>query len=322
MVLIDADQRSQATVPHLSFIVQAPAGSGKTEILTQRFLRLLSQVTAPEQIIALTFTRKAASEMRERIILALQNAAANLEASSPHQQMTLEFAKEALNRSDQLQWNLLLQTNRLKICTLDALCQSINQAIPLLEKPLAFSKITDTPATDYLAASRACIQFALETPQYQEEIKTLLLHVDNRQDKLIDLFTDLLSQRDQWIKPLFQAREQDRAHFEQALICIEQQAMKNFKRSLPQALADQLIQSARELALLEDDPNSPRHLLRDWYDLEQTKPMVVTALSKLVLTGDETLRKGFDHHVGLKRGLVRTNNTIKSRQAAKNYWRN
>lgn len=90
MTLIDGEQRSLATDPGSSFIVQAPAGSGKTEILTQRYLRLLSTVTAPEQIVALTFTRKAASEMRERIVIALQQAAANHQASSPHQQKTLD----------------------------------------------------------------------------------------------------------------------------------------------------------------------------------------------------------------------------------------
>lgn len=118
-MLDDSDQRSQATNPSTSFIVQAPAGSGKTEILTQRYLRLLSTVTAPEQIVALTFTRKAASEMRERIVLALQNAANNIKANTPHQQMTLDFARAALQHDSHFQWNLLHQPNRLKIITID-----------------------------------------------------------------------------------------------------------------------------------------------------------------------------------------------------------
>ncbi|NDD55149.1 hypothetical protein EBZ39_15015 [bacterium] len=97
-MLNDSLQRQQATDPHHSYIVQAPAGSGKTEILTQRYLRLLCGVSAPEQIIALTFTRKAANEMRERILRALQLAASGVKASSPHQQQTRAWATEALAR--------------------------------------------------------------------------------------------------------------------------------------------------------------------------------------------------------------------------------
>ena len=59
----DSHLRHEALNPTASFIVQAPAGSGKTETLTQRYLNLLGHAERPEEILALTFTNKAANEM-------------------------------------------------------------------------------------------------------------------------------------------------------------------------------------------------------------------------------------------------------------------
>lgn len=302
MTLIDLEQRQKATDPTESFIVQAPAGSGKTEILTQRYLRLLSRVNSPEQIIALTFTRKAASEMRARIILALQQAACGVEAKSAHQQMTLTYAAQALKHNVHHGWHIPQHPNRLRIITIDSLCQSINQAIPLLEQQIAYAQITDKAEKHYLNAARATIQFAIDNTPYQDAIRTLLLHVDNRQEQLLNLFTDLLGQRDQWLGSLFKAREQDKETFEQALYFIEQHELNRFKKSVPYELAYQLIELAQELVHIEDNPLSPRFALQKWTHFDQTTTEIAEALCHLILGSDLNLRKSFDHHVGLKSG--------------------
>ncbi|MDP3704410.1 MAG: UvrD-helicase domain-containing protein [Legionellaceae bacterium] len=303
MTLIDGKQRAQATDTTQSYIVQAPAGSGKTEILTQRFLRLLGTVNAPEQIVALTFTRKAANEMRERILLTLQRVARGVTASSEHQQKTHEYARIALDRDQALAWNLLKQPTRLRVITIDSLCQIITRAIPLQDNHIHYAQITDTPKTLYLTAAQACLRFASEETAYHAALKTLLHHMDNRQDIVLALLSDLLAKRDQWIHPLYQARLQDKAIFEQAIAWIEHHELSRFRQGLPLELAHRLMASIRMLMSVRTDATKTTTQLHDWTTLEQLDSKLAAELASILLTSQNTLRKAFDHHIGLKRGV-------------------
>lgn len=300
-MLEDHYERLQATDPFRSFIVQAPAGSGKTELLTQRYLRLLSIVKAPEEIVALTFTRKAASEMRERIMGALEKVATGVIPSSPHQEKTFQYARAALKRSEQLGWSLIKQPGRLRIMTIDALCQLITHAIPLHENQIPYAQVTENPFTHYQAAARACFFYALSEESLQSALKNLLQHLDNRQDKLLDLLSQLLAKRDQWLPLLYLAQDQNKEKFESMLKIIEQHELERFKQSVPLECRIELYSLAKQVSYIEFDPKSPRYLLQEWSAFDKIDRSILRGLSSLLLTSTKKLRKGFDHHVGLKK---------------------
>src|SRR5436309_10454827 len=101
----DRDARLAALDIARSFIVEAPAGSGKTELLLQRFLALLARVERPEAIVAMAFTRKAAGEIRERLLVALREAEA-APRPEPNRERTLRLARAVLQRDATLGWQL------------------------------------------------------------------------------------------------------------------------------------------------------------------------------------------------------------------------
>jgi ATP-dependent helicase/nuclease subunit A len=72
VVPVDQAARSYATDPRHHVVLEASAGTGKTRVLVDRYLALLAAGVAPRHVLAITFTRKAAAEMRERIVADLQ----------------------------------------------------------------------------------------------------------------------------------------------------------------------------------------------------------------------------------------------------------
>src|SRR5258707_1298688 len=130
----DRSQRARALDPAASFIVQAPAGSGKTELLIQRCLLLLARLDPPEEIVALTFTRKAAAEMRKRVLEALAGARNDPRPDREHDARTWDLARAALEANDRHGWKLEENSARLRVQTIDALCVSLTRRMPILSR--------------------------------------------------------------------------------------------------------------------------------------------------------------------------------------------
>ena len=134
MSIVDAPQRARALDVLRSFCVTAPAGSGKTELLIQRYLALLVRVERPEQVLAITFTRKAAAEMRERVLQALCEAEAGTPCDSDHQRVTRGLAEDALVHAERGSWHIMRDISRLNIKTIDSYCAGVTRQMPVLSR--------------------------------------------------------------------------------------------------------------------------------------------------------------------------------------------
>jgi len=198
----DHAARRRALDPGRSFIVEAPAGSGKTELLTQRLLRLLDCVELPEQVLAITFTRKAAAEMRQRVVETLR--AANLPAPDvpPHRRESIELARAVLQRSARLGWSLTEQTQRLRILTIDALNMSLARQLPLLTGGVVSVRVADSADHLYRQAARRTAESIADDGPVGAALRQLLEIADNSLTTLEAWLAAALPQRDRWIREL------------------------------------------------------------------------------------------------------------------------
>ena len=206
----DQIQRDRAIDPTISCCVVAPAGSGKTSLLVQRMLALLARVSDPEQIVAITFTRKAAAEMRARMAevfeLAQTTQASEVEE---HERVTLELAKQALNNSADRGWPLPQQLERLQFMTIDSFCASLVRQMPLASRMGGVMNPAE-PASDLYRAAVLDLLHSGE-PQIHEHMSEVLAVLGNRWDSAIDWLSELLAKRDQWQLALFPGQRQQEA---------------------------------------------------------------------------------------------------------------
>ena len=207
----DQKQRMRALDHARSILVQAPAGSGKTDLLTRRFLRLLSQVDEPGQIVAITFTRAAAAEMRHRILSELEKASAGNASAQTEDEFSMSaLALRALDRSRALGWQLLDLPAQLRITTIDSFCRDLALQQPLLTELGGELAINEQPAKLYRrAARRALEKIDGNDAALRAAIEGLLLWRDNGWQEMEDLLVEMLRQRDRWMHDFVLQREPD-----------------------------------------------------------------------------------------------------------------
>jgi ATP-dependent helicase/nuclease subunit A len=196
-MIADSAARLRALDVSQSFIVQAPAGSGKTELLIQRYLKLLETVETPDAVVAITFTRKAAGEMRSRVMEALRAARHGPEPEAEHERLTFEISRQVLDRDRQLGWDLLQNPARLRIETIDALSAAITRRMPWLSRFGAMPEISERADDLYRQAARNTLSH-LENGH--PGLAYLLLHLDNDFQKARQLISQMLEKRDQWLR--------------------------------------------------------------------------------------------------------------------------
>jgi ATP-dependent exoDNAse (exonuclease V) beta subunit len=209
---------SSATPPHVpadagtrgavldctqSWLLQAPAGSGKTELLMQRYLACLATVEQPESVLAITFTRKAAAEMRNRILESLEKAARpddeEIGQRKDYEQQSLRLARAALKHSEEMGWKLLQHPGRLQVRTLDSFCEAVAQRAPFKGLLGGTAGVTDDAKPLYALAAERVVDELAAPGRLGDAVATLLRHVDNNVGRVRELLAAMLAQREQWL---------------------------------------------------------------------------------------------------------------------------
>lgn len=304
----DHDQRMQAIDVSQNVLVQAPAGSGKTDLLTRRYLALLAEgrFENPDQILAITFTRAATAEMRTRILDDLRLAAdyeASLDAGDPRQPEAsidparLALARRALARARERGWPILDQPALLQIESIDSLAMRIAHGQPLLAR--LGGQLTPSEDADALykeAARRTIRNLGGSNSMLDEALTHLLRRRDVNLSDCEDLLAQMLSVREGWEEYFPLAGEVDWEDLRFAL----EQPFRNVTHSILKTAKDLLaaegcigpeLLSLAQFAL-SNQMDSPLAPLATLTEIEQLSSIDHwKSLCSLLLTKDRKWRK-------------------------------
>ncbi len=317
LLLDDDAARAAALDISRSFIVQAPAGSGKTELLIQRYLKLLANVSAPEEVLAITFTRKAAAEMQVRVLRALQDAADGIEPLASHEKITAEAARAVLAADRNFRWNLLENSKRMRIQTLD----SLNATIARKQPVTATGGAADTTIVAdaemralYREAAALTLDQLAESGTFENAAREVLLHVDVNAGLYVAYLSRMLQTRDQWLPFVGSGLLDDgesislRGYFEEGLQHAVTRQLALLHKNIAAEPAEELLKlgryAARNLIAAGAD-NSSIAVLAEQETLPDGAPSALDAwlgVAELLLTGQGNYRKRLNKNQGFPAG--------------------
>ncbi len=299
----DGDARREAIDPRRSFIVQAPAGSGKTSLLTLRYLRLLATVRSPEEIVAITFTRKAASEMRHRILSALAGATRPLAADArPHERDLHALATAALAHSRARGWELERNPARLHVQTIDGLNHWLAQRLPLAARIGLSSTLADDARPLYREAARRLVGALESGDERAGPLIRLARSLDHEPRRLTALLAGMLGTREVWLPKLMAEpdRVRVRAGIDGLLHAALQAELARAREQIAGAVSPELFAVLR-MAAAAGGAEGPLAALAPFESLPPARADAVpqwSALADLLLTRDGVVRKTVDRRQG------------------------
>jgi len=313
LLAADRQARVDALDVTRSFIVQAPAGSGKTELLIQRYLCLLASVAEPEEVVAITFTRKAAMEMQLRVTEALAWAADGADGTAEHEQRTLAAARAVLARNAERGWQLPESPRRMRIQTLDAFCASVARLLPVSSGLGGVMKtVADADMSRlYREAAAATLESLAGDDNFSASIERVLVHLDNNTADYIDYLAHMLGMRDQWLLIIGAgtARQDDqvRAQLEAGLAAQVLQRLRDAAGALQAAAGGALPALARYAAeQLEQSSGRAQPLASlpadDWPAIELDQLPLWRAIAAMLLTQAGGIRKMVNRNNGFPPG--------------------
>jgi ATP-dependent helicase/nuclease subunit A len=295
----DQAERERALDININALAIAPAGSGKTSLLVARALKCLAVSREPEEVVAITFTNKAAAEIRARLVQALQLATEPLAAdAAAHTRLLHTLARRVLEHAQSRGWQLLENPNRLRALTIDALNAELAARLPLLSGLGGPSAMTEDSRGLFAEAIQSLFA-ELEDPNLpmedREALALVLRGEDNRLDRLLEPLTGMLDKREQWLGEILSQSEP--AQDARLLGALVQSRLRALDQLLDMSSRHSLI-TLLQAGSAQSDLLAWAAQLKEWPQAEAANLGHWRQLAACLVTGQGTLRKRITRNEG------------------------